>query len=367
MIDSSSSPLLDLKGRVRRKFRRLIISAIGLDYGQNYFLDSFMGAARTDVERVGLVSAARQYNVPYNRGGWAEMGMSWPDRYIYALPDAILEPTQNFVYDRNGRFIAESAAEGLYRLCLQGVDLEIRAPTRRVAGEWLHFGLSNNLYHGLLQDLPPFLAAAKAFPKLPILARATNFKPALAILKTFADRHIEWVNTPIRVERLIMGAKTAGQGRPHTHSSVHPTDIELLRNWAKTHVCDGEDLPLSDVIYVSRSRARRGMKNEMELETALASDGVHVFHGNMPFFDQIRTFRRARLVAGPSGAGLVNLVWMRPGGKVRMIASGGFYAPFYVELSSYMEHNFAWWNVTEDTWSDREIKLFREHISEALV
>jgi capsular polysaccharide biosynthesis protein len=69
------------------------------------------------------------------------------------------------------------------------------------------------------------------------------------------------------------------------------------------------------LIYVSRRDATsRPMRNEAALTTLLARYGVEpVLLGELSLRSQIALFRRARLVIGPHGAGLANVVFSQPG------------------------------------------------------
>jgi len=80
----------------------------------------------------------------------------------------------------------------------------------------------------------------------------------------------------------------------------------------EAHAC-ASDLPRR--IFVSRAdSAARPMRNEAELSVRLAELGiVTITPGAMPLEDQIRHFHAARLVVGPHGAGLANIVFCLPG------------------------------------------------------
>ena len=64
----------------------------------------------------------------------------------------------------------------------------------------------------------------------------------------------------------------------------------------------------SDKIYVSRLGVpNRRMTNETELIEQLSRMGFRIVAGEeMPFEDQVNTFRNARLIVGPYGSGLIN-------------------------------------------------------------
>jgi hypothetical protein len=71
----------------------------------------------------------------------------------------------------------------------------------------------------------------------------------------------------------------------------------------------------ADEIYVARTdAANRIATNEAGLITMLAQQGVRiVVPGTLPVTQQIAIFRRARLVIGPHGAGLSNIMGCEPG------------------------------------------------------
>jgi hypothetical protein len=73
-----------------------------------------------------------------------------------------------------------------------------------------------------------------------------------------------------------------------------------------------------DAIYVARTDSRhRRMTNEPELIELMLSYGVSVVvAGQMSLAQQINLFRNARVVIGPHGAGLTNIVFCRPGAVV---------------------------------------------------
>ncbi len=74
----------------------------------------------------------------------------------------------------------------------------------------------------------------------------------------------------------------------------------------------------AEVIYVARTDSRnRVMENEAELIALLERRGVRiVVPGALSFEEQIATFRAARLVIGPHGPGLSNIVFCQAGACV---------------------------------------------------
>jgi hypothetical protein len=74
----------------------------------------------------------------------------------------------------------------------------------------------------------------------------------------------------------------------------------------------------SEEIYVARTDAGgRAMENEAELIELLQNQGIRIIvPGALPVVEQIAAFRAARLIIGPHGAGLSNLVFCRSGSFV---------------------------------------------------
>lgn len=76
--------------------------------------------------------------------------------------------------------------------------------------------------------------------------------------------------------------------------------------------------PGAEEIYVARTDSQnRIAENEAELMEMLQRQGVSiVVPGSLTVSEQIATFRAARLVIGPHGAGMSNIVFCRPGSFV---------------------------------------------------
>lgn len=89
-------------------------------------------------------------------------------------------------------------------------------------------------------------------------------------------------------------------------------------------------------IYLSRAKAgRRRVGNAAELEAALAAAGfATVCAEDLPWAEQIAVFRAARVVVGPHGAGLANLVFCAPGTRVVELAHAEYFNPTFWRLAA---------------------------------
>ena len=71
-------------------------------------------------------------------------------------------------------------------------------------------------------------------------------------------------------------------------------------------------------IYVTRRTSRRSLAQEQLLEDHLQAQGfVIADHSITSRYDtQVRAFREARIIVGPHGAGMSNMVWASPRAQV---------------------------------------------------
>lgn len=92
-------------------------------------------------------------------------------------------------------------------------------------------------------------------------------------------------------------------------------------------------------ILISRNKpgATRRLRNEDALYEALQHFGVErVFTEDLSFADEVSLFNNAEIVIGPCGAGMVNLMFCKPGTAVIEI-----FSPRYVNVMNWMIANHA--------------------------
>jgi len=101
-------------------------------------------------------------------------------------------------------------------------------------------------------------------------------------------------------------------------------------------------------LYVSRIKqglARpdyRLFQNEAALIERLRADGFHIFAPEDHCFEeQVATFNSARIVVGPSGAGMFNTIFCRPGTTVVSLEPLLTWLQLHTNLFSSMGHNYA--------------------------
>ena len=83
------------------------------------------------------------------------------------------------------------------------------------------------------------------------------------------------------------------------------------------------------------------MADEQQLEAFLSAAGFEVVHlEDTQWIEQIRLFQNARVIAGPHGAGLSNLVFARPGTIVIELTVGYMFNRCFEWISHVGGHRY---------------------------
>jgi Glycosyltransferase 61 len=169
-----------------------------------------------------------------------------------------------------------------------------------------------NFGHWLLDCLPQVVALSAVAPEAVFLlpAPVTELqRAALGLVGLARHQMCPWNGALTECSRLLIFESDgrAGGGRPL--SSLMDMRSIFLRSATR-------DAGRNRRIYVSRRDARasrRWISNERDVETLFESRGFEiVVMANCSLDDQLRVFRDARIVAGPSGGGLADIVFSPP-------------------------------------------------------
>ena len=115
--------------------------------------------------------------------------------------------------------------------------------------------------------------------------------------------------------------------------------IQILR----AGICPAAATDSPKYIYISRRdiESFRCMRNEDEVELAMMRLGFAVVRPeDLSFDEQVATFARARIIAGPHGAGLSNAVFAPPGCLVVEICADSWTPEYYARLTQLFQHNY---------------------------
>lgn len=318
-----------LARRALQAAKRKAVNHLGFVSDQKFYLDSGIVTPRTDVERIALYCDAVDIDFLLPVDG-SKARNSYRPRFVYGISDAIIDPISNLVYDSNGQFIAESSSWLALRQFYSWPQPKIRVPRSRLSGEFI-FLADNGYYHWLIEDLPVFLKSLAMMPNARVISprTATRYVHEVAGL---INNEIVHIDSPVRVERLVMTAKTAGLGSPLGGLTPHPADVAILRDFFAKYRETG---PGDRKVYLSRVGEKRSPVNESDLQLDMEKWGYVPFSGTgMSLRSQIALFSSARQLVGMHGAALANIVWSPEGVDVCEIFSSGYMPSCYSALTS---------------------------------
>ena len=251
-------------------------------------------------------------------------------RFVYGLTDATIDPISNLVYDSEGQFIAESSSWLALRQFYSWPQPNLRKPGSKLSGEFI-FLPNNGYYHWLIEDLPVFLKSLAVAPGAKVLLPKASASYVREVADLIANE-IVLMDSPVRVERLVMTGKTGGMGSPVAGLTPHPADVAILREFfAKYREPDAGERKL----YLSRVGQKRSPGNETALQMEMEKQGFMRFDGTgMRLIQQIKLFSSASRLIGMHGAALSNVIWAPEGVDVCEIFASAYMPSCYSALTA---------------------------------
>jgi hypothetical protein len=180
----------------------------------------------------------------------------------------------------------------------------------------------NSIYHWLADWLPSLAWRLEpGAPDVPVLIRDDAAAFVRESLRMAGGERLPviGVGDALHVGRLLIGTCGAGSLAP---LGAHRRLLEALQAAVDAVAEPPEGRPRR--LYISRrDSTKRPMENEAAVEAALARLGFRaVTLTGRPLAEQARLLRGADLIAAPHGAGLVHLLFARPGTAVFEIMPG---------------------------------------------
>jgi len=192
-------------------------------------------------------------------------------------------------------------------------------------------------YHFLVENFALILSLLDELPEATVLApesKSRYLSDALQLLppKTRVRRY----ERPVALERVVLATRYETLGRPQ------PREIESLINLGeRRRGLKSTSKDRSLMIYVSRSKSKRSIADERGLESHLKTLGFQiVFAEEMSVGDQIDLFGRCKVVVGPHGAGLTNIVFAPSGALVVEILDPRYPNHCFEILANTCKHDF---------------------------
>lgn len=180
---------------------------------------------------------------------------------------------------------------------------------------------SHHIYgHVLLEVMPRLLLLEHCPPDTPILTVVGMEGPYPAM---FAAMGVD----PTRVVPLagptLCRSLYLGDNFVDLRNFVAPQAWQAFARLAR--LGETSTIASADRLYVSRRGvARRPLANEAEIEALFARRGFTIVNPEaLSFADQVCLFSRARIIAGPGGSALHNMVFSRPDTRILILAVEG--------------------------------------------
>ena len=258
-------------------------------------------------------------------------------KQVVELTQVNVSPLSGLVWLDNGRILQESAGSVGRIMKWGGFTHELLGPVKAsLKGKTLIPCPDTGYFHFILEVLPNVLHALKKYPKAQLLLHPDSGDYVWAALKITAQLEKEDLvvaTNPVRVDHLVFATFSNYSGY------VPPEDIRVLQEKVPG-VSSQETEPKS--YYISRKLTpKRSLLGEAELEEALKALGFEVVYlEKLSLREQIDLLANAKLVVGPHGAGLSNLVWMQEPGKVLEIFPADLYNDCFARLSLTLGHEY---------------------------
>jgi hypothetical protein len=199
-------------------------------------------------------------------------------------------------------------------LSKSGGGLELRRQPRRRATRidgpvFLADTFALEYGHVLLEILPRLAHLDRCPPETKVLTSLVMREPYLTL---FAHMGVP-AERIVHVDRPMICKEAYVVDSPIDIRSFMTTDAWRTFERLAT-LGDASSIDTPERIYVSRRGAsRRHMLNEEEIEALFMRYGFTILHPEqLSIQDQVRLFSRARMIAGPRGSGLHNIVFSRP-------------------------------------------------------
>jgi len=190
-------------------------------------------------------------------------------------------------------------------------------------------------YHFVNEMLPKIIRIHEFDPKMPIITfyNGTFIKGILEYLK-ITNPIVPYDGTQYCIENAVHITETAS-GNPT------PDDIQLIRKHAG--ISDTGKRDINILIY--RRESNRNLRNFFELRDELKyrfPQEKWVVFDSMPFENAVQIFQRAKMIIGPHGAGLSNMIFAPKGIPIIEISPADMFNACFWHLSWILgnDHHF---------------------------
>jgi hypothetical protein len=278
----------------------------------------------------------------------APLSHLYEQRFVYRLHQTVASTvsgaTLMYGSTEDPFFVRESITWPFESILSHGLEVpEVKQVAERISGTSVVFPTTPNYYHWLIEDLPLALRAAEVAPDATFLA----FNEGITNRHRLVAQHLGLRLMPTQV--VVAMDEQVLPGRSSDSWFVHPADARRLHDLGAAIA--GGEAGDAEHIYISRRNAARALPGEAQLEALLVDRGFTILHlEEMDWTDQIRAFRGARIIVGPHGAGLANLVFTPPGARLVELTNGNQYNRCFEWICHVAGHDYR--AVDSDAFAD---------------
>jgi hypothetical protein len=236
--------------------------------------------------------------------------LGFPAQFLVGLSNATVLGSTGFVILEQGAYLAQGNWRVMNVLSHPEIYSDHKRKQEYLLGDWysIRSYWSYSYHHWFWDDLPRLLTAIPHLPPETQFLVGEPFlefqRESLQALGIAAERiKVQSSNSNQRIERLWFAT-------PLGNSEFAATASDIAQQLQAIFNPVPHPLPYRK-IYISRSLARyRRIVNESELIPILEDFGFEIIHAEkLPFTSQVKLFHEAKVVLGPHGAGLTNVLF----------------------------------------------------------
>jgi hypothetical protein len=201
--------------------------------------------------------------------------------------------------------------------------------------------------HVLLQEVPRLLYAFEERPELTVITRKDPPRFMIELLALLQDKQVITRGVVELPRGLYRAADYTFTADEEDTGFFRKESVNIIRRYLCHEACeaDGPAEQSPRAVYLSRRRSDRSFTNEADVEAMMSAKGFAVIYSeDLDVAQEIALFQQADIIVGPHGAGLCNLVWVKPGTRVVEILSPKMISDFFVRLASLVQvdHALCW-------------------------
>lgn len=279
------------------------------------------------------------YRCPPDCGADAPLSHLYERRYTYVLANTVVNTfsgaTLLCTAVEQSFFVRESISWPFESILSHGLDTpEPDGASQRIQGPATVFASNTNDYHWLVEELPLVLRIHEELSSTTLIVNETGRTQKHEIVANHLGMKLMSAPRTTSITEHVM------PGRANDSWFIHPQDYLRLAEFGRSLTKNTNGLK-HDRVYVSRRYSPRSIPQEGALEDLLRVQGFFIAHlENMTWSDQISLFENARVVVGPHGAGLSNLIFTRPGATVVELTNGFHYNRCFEWITHIADHAY---------------------------